>query len=879
MVTEELTAKANQGDAEAQYKLACQYDSESAEHAVWIRKAAENGHTKAQWRLGDLTQWGDCGVTKNINEAVNWYRKSAEQGNKTAQYSLGECYFRGHIACNSPREAFEMALYWMKKAGTTDEGGTGLADAQYRVGVYYANGLPQTEEGKEPKKSDEWFLTAAENGNATAQSIAGNILYGEWLEQYKKWLLFEQHRIFYGDVGNEPIVYKPKKDNLEKAYNLMKKAVESGKIKKTEVLESTKEDLLKLEKELAEYDVPAVNKVLTNKIDSLQSDIQRLSSIISSLYDKVADKNRKLDEIGDMLDRKYHHGKYTPHPDSISYEDSVRLVQTIGTQVAESTRLKEPIEKEIDDIRKNIRDIEATRNTKSKALEFATNIKELISVKENNDLKKAVDLIEICDSLLSNTDISKSESETVPIYESVKEEIICKPEYKECYQIRQQEKQRKLEQERIEKLERERQEARERELREEQERKNREARERERQQEQEEREKQRIASRRIELIVTILIIVCVVIIAAILIIQPWNNSAQAISDESEERKPQTSAEETADTILQSPVTEPSINTDSLNSEESNTETEQKSEYETEKETESTYETEPNIPIINERGNTVGNIIYAGVVAVKGEWIYYRNPSDNNCLYKIRKDGTGAVKMSDDFCSYINVVGDWVYYNKFIDVGDFGSGSLFKVGIDGNGGTKINDDDACYINVIDAWIYYQNRSDGGEIYKIKTDGTDKTKLNSNYSLFVNVVNDWIYYVVPMGHINGNIYKMRTDGTEETKLTDDESGVINVVGDWIYYSCITETGLGFFKVGVNGENKTKLLDTVMSFNVNGDWIYYSDDGLYKMQTDGTNKTKLCNGDIINISIADDWIYYSIGFDEYKIRVDGSEKQSIN
>lgn len=44
-------------------------------------------------------------------------------------------------------------------------------------------------------------------------------------------------------------------------------------------------------------------------------------------------------------------------------------------------------------------------------------------------------------------------------------------------------------------------------------------------------------------------------------------------------------------------------------------------------------------VVNERGNTVGNIVNYGYVAMQGDWIYYRNPNDNNKLYKIRTDGT------------------------------------------------------------------------------------------------------------------------------------------------------------------------------------------------------------------------------------------------
>jgi|GEM_PF-7094554 len=248
MITDELLAKANQGDADAQFKLAREYDTEGEKHAEWIRKAAENGHAKAQWRWGDLLQWGDCGVTKDIDEAVKWYRKSADKGYKRAQFSLAECYFRGHITGVSPGEAFELALDWMKKAATTDEGGEGLNEAQYCLAIYYANGATQTGEGKDDKKSDGWFAIAANNGNATAQSKIGNDYFIIWLAERAEW---------EKNINNASIYGVPKvipKDNLDMAYDFVKKAVDSGKIVTPEKTDLAKKRLRDIEEELKKYD-------------------------------------------------------------------------------------------------------------------------------------------------------------------------------------------------------------------------------------------------------------------------------------------------------------------------------------------------------------------------------------------------------------------------------------------------------------------------------------------------------------------------------------------------------------------------------------------------------------------------------------------------
>ncbi len=50
-------------------------------------KAAEQGHAKAQFHIGEIYEKGQ-GFPRNLNEAAVWYRKAAEQGNVDARTAL-----------------------------------------------------------------------------------------------------------------------------------------------------------------------------------------------------------------------------------------------------------------------------------------------------------------------------------------------------------------------------------------------------------------------------------------------------------------------------------------------------------------------------------------------------------------------------------------------------------------------------------------------------------------------------------------------------------------------------------------------------------------------------------------------------------------------
>ena len=62
--------------------------------AAWLRRAADQGHSQAQFNLAVMYVNG-LGVAADNVEAASWYRRAAEQGNTSAQYNLGLMYYNG----------------------------------------------------------------------------------------------------------------------------------------------------------------------------------------------------------------------------------------------------------------------------------------------------------------------------------------------------------------------------------------------------------------------------------------------------------------------------------------------------------------------------------------------------------------------------------------------------------------------------------------------------------------------------------------------------------------------------------------------------------------------------------------------------------------
>jgi len=300
-----------------------------------------------------------------------------------------------------------------------------------------------------------------------------------------------------------------------------------------------------------------------------------------------------------------------------------------------------------------------------------------------------------------------------------------------------------------------------------------------------------------------------------------------------------------------------------------------------------------------RGNTVGNIVNAGIAAQQSDWIYYKNFEDGGKIYKFNTESKEDVQVNNVDSWHINVVGDWIYYTE-VQLSGSGFSSrverhlLSKVRTDGSGQQQFDNTNANFVNVVGNWIYYANLDDDSKIYKIRSDGTENKKLNDENSGYINVVDDWIYYSNLLG--GGKIYKIDINGNNRTRVNDDWSGYINVVGDWIYYSrsfveyegeldphepqdsgimwtpitgAMEECGR-LFKVRTDGTETTQLNDDYsVSINVFGDWIYYvnyyeinSDRNwnIYKIRKDGTERTEVTDDNSIFVNIVDDWIFYS-------------------
>lgn len=166
-----LGEAANQGHAKAQFKLGMYYlkgqgITRNPQTAFkWFSKAAEKNVAGAQFNLAMMYEKGD-GVAPSMKKALQWYESASHLGNANAQQNLGIKYLLGEQVPQRTHKALDLI---------TRAAGSGLRNSQLLLGQLYQSGY----NGKikiDLAQAEKWYLSAAKQGVTDAQYQLGLIL-------------------------------------------------------------------------------------------------------------------------------------------------------------------------------------------------------------------------------------------------------------------------------------------------------------------------------------------------------------------------------------------------------------------------------------------------------------------------------------------------------------------------------------------------------------------------------------------------------------------------------------------------------------------------------------------------------------------------------
>lgn len=284
-----------------------------------------------------------------------------------------------------------------------------------------------------------------------------------------------------------------------------------------------------------------------------------------------------------------------------------------------------------------------------------------------------------------------------------------------------------------------------------------------------------------------------------------------------------------------------------------------------------------------------------IVAKDGETLFYSFfDGYEYCLMKSDLDGnnpTELVRYDHYWINSISVSNDWVYYNA--------GNAVYRIRTDGSDCQPIIGGYVSDINVVDEWVYYQKEtgyavsSDVMEskysIWRIKVDGTKEQEIIDDGGRCLTVVNDYIYYLSyepKKNHGNYMLYTIKSDGSGEKQILCDENLNTVIINDDIIYCARPRNNPNpenVFTIDLNGGNKKELDFSATSMFVYNNCVYYNFyyDDFYDNNLDSFSKLyeySLTNGEkkeiiklnqniigknsfpqILFLTIVDDHIYF--------------------
>lgn len=165
------SAAAAQGLAPAEHALARYYNGQTGDSfdpqralALMVR-AAEHGHVPAQAELGFLYFNGSAAVPRNLPLSFHWFSQAAQRGSVPAQCMMGDFYKRG---LGDVAQDHAKAFKWYRLTAQKDD--KCASKSQFELHGMYASGKGVA---RNMETATHWLRKSAEAGNPTAQQALG----------------------------------------------------------------------------------------------------------------------------------------------------------------------------------------------------------------------------------------------------------------------------------------------------------------------------------------------------------------------------------------------------------------------------------------------------------------------------------------------------------------------------------------------------------------------------------------------------------------------------------------------------------------------------------------------------------------------------------
>ena len=273
------------------------------------------------------------------------------------------------------------------------------------------------------------------------------------------------------------------------------------------------------------------------------------------------------------------------------------------------------------------------------------------------------------------------------------------------------------------------------------------------------------------------------------------------------------------------------------------------------------------------GNTSTNLLNGGLFAKSGDTIYFANPYDQNSLYSMDTKLGHVKKLYNDYTSYINAAGKYIFYTRRNDkkgneskaLFSFSTTGLYRLNTSGQGLKQLYKEPSQSLTLLGNHIYYQryDQKEGLQLFAIGIDGKKDTMLLKEGAAPVSA-DDTIYYTgVDSDH---NIHKIPVSGgSPSVVFKGNYTGLSYVNG--VLYCMDMDNDYTLCRLDLSTQEMTHLTQVrIATYNVSSDGstVYYQvdngkDNGLYVLDTNSGAQTELRSGNYNYYHIIDNYLFF--------------------
>lgn len=196
------------------------------------------------------------------------------------------------------------------------------------------------------------------------------------------------------------------------------------------------------------------------------------------------------------------------------------------------------------------------------------------------------------------------------------------------------------------------------------------------------------------------------------------------------------------------------------------------------------------------------------------------------------------------------------------------------------------------------IYFSNPDDEGCLYVMEQDMSKIKKLSPDTVSHINIAGNYIYYArhnyrkegklsTHLSSSQAGLFRVTLSGKRPKTLSSSPVGTVSLLGNYVYYqNYLKDTGLPFYRCGINDREETLISDDAINpLALYDGSLYFSgvkrDHKIHKMNLTTKDDEIIFDANCISVVLNKDYLYFINLADNYsvcRVNVDGTNPVTL-